>query len=86
MNSGTVQNAAAGTLQGGTSTTGGFGLMQAGGTILNYGTIKGAGAGNGLGIGGGNNGLSIGLFAGSTTGSVTTGTGNDIVSLYIPVR
>ena len=79
--SGTVQNAAAGTLQGGTSATQGYGLVQSGGSVSNYGTIRG-GAGDGLGISGGNGGLAITLYAGSTTGSVATGSGNNQLSLY----
>ncbi|NYT39124.1 hypothetical protein HZY97_00005, partial [Sphingomonas sp. R-74633] len=78
---GTVTNAAGGTLAGGNGGIGGVavGIGGVGGTFNNYGTATSAG-GNGVTVG--NAGATINLFAGSTTGNITGGSGNDILAIY----
>ena len=78
-NGGTLTNAAGGSIMAGNA-GGRYGVFNSGtGTISNYGTISGT---DGLGILGGGAPTTINLHAGSTTGSIQTGSGNDTLALY----
>jgi len=76
-----VTNAAAGSLMGGTHALFGeaiqFGATNA--TFINYGAATSA---VGRGVLAGDGGITVNLHAGSTTGSIETGAGNDTLALY----
>ena len=76
---GTITNAVGATLGGGTIPTSGAAVFLNGGTFNNYGQ---AGSGTGAAVITGNAGGTINLFAGSASGSITGGSGNDTLAIY----
>ncbi len=77
---GTITNAVAGVLSGGNGGIGGTGVaLYGGGTFNNYGTAHSI-SGNGVVIVGA--GARVNLFAGSNTGNITGGAGNDTLAIY----
>ena len=77
----TVTNASAGVLTGGTDATYGEAIQfHAASTFNNYGSATGAG--NGAVYQLSNAATVVNLFAGSTTGAITTGAGSDTLTLY----
>jgi fibronectin-binding autotransporter adhesin len=72
---GTFTNASTGALQGAGSAAM---VLDGGGTFNNYGTAT---VGTG-GVAGGNVATTINLFAGSTTGGIALGSGNDTLAIY----
>lgn len=78
---GTITNAAAGVLAGGNAGVDGAAVVfAAGGAFDNYGTASGA-SGHGVHVTGAT-GAAINLHAGSTTGQITGGGGNDTLTIY----
>ena len=80
---GTVTNAAAGSMTGGTDSTYGVAVQfsATGGTFTNYGSATGAGAG-GVRVNDPGAATTITLHAGSTTGAILLNGGNDTLSIY----
>jgi autotransporter-associated beta strand protein len=77
-----VVNAASGIFEGGTDANFGAGIQfgnAAGGNLTNYGIIRDGAAGAIIGNGGT---VTINLHAGSTTGRITTGSGDDQITLF----
>lgn len=83
LKGGTVTNAAAGQITAGTQDNNRYGVDIAGGAgiINNYGAITSTSATR-RGILTDNNAATINLYAGSSTGAISTGTGNDTLTLY----
>ena len=76
---GTITNAVGATLGGGNNPTSGTAVFLNGGTFNNYGQ---AGSGTGTAVVTDNAGGTINLFAGSASGSITGGAGNDTLAIY----
>jgi|GEM_PF-1475884 len=79
---GTLTNAVGGTITGGNDAYFGAGVFTQGfGTINNYGTLTSGSTGAGIVVNG-NSPTSINLYAGSYTGSISAGAGDETVSIY----
>ncbi|WP_339931902.1 autotransporter-associated beta strand repeat-containing protein [uncultured Brevundimonas sp.] len=80
---GTITNAAAGSLTGGSDSTYGVAVQfsATGGTFTNYGSATGAGAGA-VRVNTPGAATTINLHAGSTTGALLLNSGNDTVAIY----